>query len=250
MATKFKAVLDEPDILRDSINAVSNLLNEGVFNLTKSGIELKSMDSANVALVELNLLASAFKEFDLKEDTKIGMNMSDLTSVLKRAKAGESLTLELDDNSLSIEFGGDVKRKFQVPLLDLKDESKSPSLDFPATVEIKTDVIEDGISDAEIISDAVTLEMDPDSFVMRAEGENRRAELKLEKGSDSLIDIKATDHVKSTFPLDYLRKMSKAAKLADTATLQLGNDYPLKLEFKVIDKILLGFILAPRIESE
>ncbi|MFH1424402.1 MAG: proliferating cell nuclear antigen (pcna) [archaeon] len=250
MAIKFKAVLKEPDILKESINTVANLLNEGVFNLTKTGIELKSMDSANVAMVELKLLASAFTEFEVKENTKISLNMNDLTSVLKRTKSDDILTLKLEGNALNLEFAGSVNRKFEVPLLDIRDESKSPSLEFPATVEVKTSVIEDGISDAEIISDAVVLEMDPDSFVMRAEGDSRKAEMRLEKGSDALISLKAKDHVKSTFPLDYMRKMIKGSKMANTAILHMGNDYPMKLEFKVIDKALLSFILAPRIENE
>lgn len=247
---KFKAVLDESELLKDSINAVANLLNEGIFKLTKSGIELKSMDSANVAMIDLKLLASAFRSFDLDKDTEIGVNIADLTSVLRRVKPTESVSLELKDNSLHIEFTGGVKRAFNIPLLDLKGESKSPSLNFPVSVELKTDVIEDGINDAEIVSDAVVLEADPDTFIMRAEGESRKAELKLEKGNDAMVDLKAKDHVKSTFPLDYLRKMSKAAKLADTAILQIGNDYPLRMDFRVVDKIQLGFVLAPRIESE
>ena len=36
---KFKAVIDEADLLKDSINAISTLLNEAVFKVSKSGIE-------------------------------------------------------------------------------------------------------------------------------------------------------------------------------------------------------------------
>jgi proliferating cell nuclear antigen len=247
---KFKALLDESEILKDSINAIANLLNEGLFKVNKSGIELKSMDAANVAMVDLKLLTSAFRNFDVDSDTDIGVNIADLTSVLKRAKPTESIGLELKGNSLHIEFSGGVNRAFNIPLLDIQQESKSPSLNFPATIELKTSVLEDGISDAEIISDAIVLEADPDTFVMRAEGESRKAELKLEKGHDSMINLKAKDHVKSTFPLDYLKKMVKAAKLSDSVILQLGNDYPLRMDFRVVDKVQLGFILAPRIESE
>ena len=69
MAAQFTATLTEPDILKDSINAVSQLINEGTFKLTSSGMELNSMDSANVALIDLKLLTTSFKEFQLSEDT-------------------------------------------------------------------------------------------------------------------------------------------------------------------------------------
>ena len=247
---KFKAVIDEADLLKDSINAISTLLNEAVFKVSKSGIEIRAMDAANVAMVDMKLLVSAFRTFEVDRDVEIAVNIGDLTSVLRRAKATDSITLELKENKLRVEFSGSTKRNFDIPLLDIKQEQKAPNLDFPVSIRLKTEVIDDGINDAEIASDAVVLEADPDTFIMRAEGDNRRAELKLERGNESLIELKAKDHVKSIFPLDYLKKFIKAGKLSPEATLHLGNEYPMKLDFKVLDKIQLGFILAPRIESE
>ena len=72
---KFKAVIDQPDLLRDSINAVSTLINEAVFKVKKSGIELRAMDSANVSMVEMRLLASAFRSFDVDKETEIAVNI-------------------------------------------------------------------------------------------------------------------------------------------------------------------------------
>lgn len=250
MAEKFKAVIDEPTVLKESVNALSNLLTEAVFKVTKSGIELRTMDAANVAMVDMKLLATAFRTFEVDKDIEIAVNLSDLTSILKRAKATESITLELKENQLHIEMKGGTKRSFNIPLLDIKQEQRVPSLDFPVLIQIKTEAIEDGISDAEIVSDTVILEADPDTFIMRAEGGNRKAELRIEKGNEALLELKAKDHVKSIFPLDYLKKFVKAAKLSQEATLQLGNEYPMRIDFKVLDKIQLGFILAPRIESE
>jgi len=132
----------------------------------------------------------------------------------------------------------------------LKHETKTPKLEFPANLQIRSMILEDGISDAELISDAVTFEADPDKFTMRTEGDSRRTELNLEKGNDSLVKLDTKDHVKSTFPLDYLRKMSKAAKLSDNVSIQIGNDYPMRMDFTVVDKVQLGFVLAPRIENE
>jgi len=250
MVSKFKATLDDPDLLKNSINTVSNLLNEGNFILKKDGFELKSMDSANVAMVDLKMLSSAFKEYDLENEETIGVNIVDLTSVLRRADSTSPLTIALDDNTLSITMQGKTKRNFKIPLLDIRNESKDLNLKFPASIEVSAEVLESGISDAEIVSDAITLEADPDKFVMRAESENRQMSLELEKGNDALTKLEVNDHVKSTFPLDYMKKMIKASKLADKVAIGMGNDYPMRIDFKVIDKLLLGFVLAPRIESE
>jgi proliferating cell nuclear antigen len=156
----------------------------------------------------------------------------------------------MNDGMLSMKIFGNAKRAFQIPLIDVKKETKIPQLDFPASIEIKASFLEDGISDAEIISDAVILEADPDSFTIRSRGDNRTAELKMQKGEDGIVSLEAKDHVKSTFSLDYLKKMIKASKISDVASVRIGNDYPLRMTFTVIDKAHIGFVLAPRIEND
>ena len=50
--------------------------------------------------------------------------------------------------------------------------------------------------------------------------------------------------------LEYLKKMIGGSKIANNVTIQFNKGYPLKLEFKEVDKVLLSFILAPRVENE
>ena len=40
------------------------------------------------------------------------------------------------------------------------------------------------------------------------------------------------------------------AKLTDKVSLHFNNDYPLKLEYKQVDKLVLSFILAPRVDND
>ena len=44
--------------------------------------------------------------------------------------------------------------------------------------------------------------------------------------------------------------MIGASKLADEVTICFSKDYPLKLEYKTVDKLAISFILAPRVENE
>ena len=44
--------------------------------------------------------------------------------------------------------------------------------------------------------------------------------------------------------------MMNAGKLSDNVEIFFNQDYPLKLEYKVMDKLLLSFILAPRVEND
>ena len=45
-------------------------------------------------------------------------------------------------------------------------------------------------------------------------------------------------------------KMIQGGKLTDRVSLYFNTDYPLKLEYKVTDRLLMSFILAPRVDND
>ena len=92
-----RLTLNEPRFLKDSILIISELVNEANLKILKDRIELVAMDPANVSMVIFNLLSSAFAEYDVKNEKTIGINLVNLTQILKRVKPTEMLTLELDE---------------------------------------------------------------------------------------------------------------------------------------------------------
>ncbi len=44
--------------------------------------------------------------------------------------------------------------------------------------------------------------------------------------------------------------MIKGSKLASTINISFNTDYPVKVEFKTVDKLDLAFILAPRVDND
>ena len=248
----FRAVLSDVDLLKDSLAAVGEIIDEGVFKLGKDGISLIAADRAMVAVADFKILATAFEEYKIDEEKNIGLNIANLLSILKRAKAKDKLILELKDSKLELTLQNSSKRRFVLPLLDITQEEIPPidQLEFTTKAEIKSDILKAGIDDAEVVADSVVFEAKPNKFAMRAEGDISSAELELEKGNEALLEIKAKDETRARYPLDYLKKMAKAAKVADSVALEWGQDYPMKLSFKVLDKLNLSFILAPRVQEE
>jgi len=249
----FKATLADVSLLTDSISTIAELIDEGIFKITKDGISLIAADRALVAVVDFKILSTAFEKYDLDEEHSIGMNIGNLLSVLKRASSGEKATFNLQDSKLEIIIEDASRRRFVIPLLDLSQEEVPPieQLEFTSKVEIKPEVLQSGIADAEVVADSVLFEASRDRFGMRAEGDISSAHLEIEKGNEALLEVKIDGETRARYPLDYLKKMVKATKIADSVTLEWGQDYPMKLSFKAIDKVSLKFILAPRVtESE
>ncbi len=247
----FKAELEDISVLKDSIQAISNLISEGLFNVKESGLELIAADPAMVALVDFKLSKKAFKSFEFEKEEQIGLSIERLNSILRRASVQDQVFLSLEENSFTITLKGSAIRTFSLPLLkiDQEDVPATDQLTFKIYADIKTKSLSRGIGDASIVGDALSLSADSEKITLEAEGDSSKTKFILQKGTDEILDIQG-EASKSMFSLDYLNKMIKAEKLSDTVRLNLGNNFPLRLEFKVPDKLQLSFILAPRIEGE
>jgi proliferating cell nuclear antigen len=248
----FKAVMSKSDVFRDSITTIGELIDEAIFKVDKNGMSLIAADRAMVAVVDYKLPPTIFDEFKIDGEEKIAVNISNLVSILKRIKPKDKLFLELKDNKLEIFMENSSKRRFTVPLLELSQEEIPPieELDFKAKIKLKTEVLKSGIEDADIVGDSVVLQANKEKFSMKATGDITSSELSLDKKNKNLLDISAEGEVSSRYPLEYLKKMIKASKLAENTTIKWAKDYPMRLDFTSLDKVSLGFVLAPRVQED
>ena len=242
--------LDEPKPFSDAIAIISELVTEVRAKVNKEGFSIGAIDPANVALVTLKIPASSFSQFkvDNEEGEELGLNLSDLKSVLRRCGAGSSLIIERQDNLLLFNIQDKVKRTFSLALIDTSAEEKqAPKLEFGSKVEIDSSLLADAIEDAAIVADAFTLitTKKNESFIVEAKGALNSA--KVEFSSDE-AKMQIQD-AKAKYSVEYMQKFIKGARLAEKAILQFSTDYPLQIEFKT-PKIELGFVLAPRVETE
>ena len=247
-----RLTLAEPKYLKESISIISDLVNEARFKINKDAIELVAMDPANVAMVIFRLLSSCFTEYDVKKDVEIGINLSNLKQILRRANPNDTLSLELDpNNKLKITLKGVSNRTFSLPIIELEEkEQKIPDLKFPVTIKIVPSLLNEAVEDADIVAESVSFIGKPGKFTIYAEGDLSQAKIDINESDSTKINIEGQDTIKAKYSIEYLKKMVNSSKLADDLTIQFNKDYPLKLDYKTVDKVMLSFILAPRVENE
>jgi len=244
-----RIVLTEPRYLKDSIAIVSELVTEVNLKITKDYMEIIAIDPANVAMIVFKLLSSAFSEYNIIKDQYLGINLNNLNQVLKRVKATDILTLELDEdkNRINIIIKGATLRKFDMSLLDTDErEQKIPSLNYETKVETNNLLFNDAIEDMSVVSDSLSLGLANDKFVIDSEGTLSSGKVEISNDEETDIYNPQGLELKSKYSIEYLKKIIKAAKLTNTVILKFGQDYPLTVEYKVLDKLQLNFILAPR----
>ncbi|MBI2658601.1 proliferating cell nuclear antigen (pcna) [Candidatus Woesearchaeota archaeon] len=247
-----RLTLAEPSYLKESISIISDLVNEARFKITPNAIELVAMDPANVAMVVFKLLSSCFSEYDVKKDIEIGINLSNLKQVLRRASPKDMLTIEMDDdNRLKIQLESATTRTFNLPIIDLEEkEQKVPELKFPVTIKTSSSVLNEAIADVDVVGESVAFIAEPKKFILQAEGDLNRARIEIREDDATKVSINGDEKIKAKYSIEYLKKMINGSKLSDDVVVQFSKDYPLKLEYKTVDKVMLSFILAPRVEND
>lgn len=247
-----RLTLAEPRYIKESIAIISDLVNEARFKVNKDAIELVAMDPANVAMIIFKLLGSTFTEYDVKKDIEIAINLSNLKQIMRRAKPNDMVTLEMDpSNKLRIELRGENVRTFSLPIIELEEkEQKVPDLKFAANVKIPSAMLNEAIEDADVVAESVTFQAEPRKFTINAEGDLSQAKIEVSEGSNAKIKLEKDEKVKAKYSIEYLKKMISGSKIADEVSISFSKDYPLKLEYKDVDRVLLSFILAPRVEND
>ena len=238
-------------IFKDCISIISDLVSEGSFKFTKSGVEFIAMDPANVSMVILKLFPTCFKEYDLDKEIEINLDLNNLKQILKRAKMDDLLTLEVvSEDKLNIVLRSSILRSFTLPLLSSESPlPKIPNFNFSASIAMPSELLEDAIEDAGIVAESATFIADKDKLVILAEGETSKS--KFEAGKDEAkVSLLKDGKVKAKYSIEYLKKMVVAAKLSSNAEIRFSQDYPIKLEYKALDKVYLSFILAPRADTD
>ena len=247
----FLLKLSEPRILNGAVSVLSDFITEATFSIQKDGVKLVALDPANISMVVLNLLPTTFSEFKVEQPVEITVNLEALKQALRRAKPTDPLSLVLEKNKLKITISGKSVKHFSVPLLEREaKERKIPNLDFLATVELDANEFRDYIDDASIAGDALIFEADKNTFSIQAGDVGSKVVVELTKGSDPMMQLTVGDAVRATYSGEYLKKMARAAVLAETVVVQFAKDYPMKLDFRSLNKLQMSFILAPRIENK
>ena len=238
--------LDHPKLFAEIIGIISEMVLEVRIKINQEGMSIVAVDPANVAMINFKLPATAFSQLEVDNEEVLGISLDSLKAVLRRCSASSNLIITREESSLKLEIIDKIKREFNLALIEIEGEEKEiPSLTFTAKVEMNSADFVAAIEDCAVVADSCAFLTEPDKFIIKAKGSLNS--FKSEFSSEEL-DIQA-EEATSKYSLEYLQKMMKATKLVDKVMINFSNDYPLRLDFNT-PFIELGFVLAPRVETD
>jgi len=248
----FEAIIAKSE-LESFTNPLSTLVDECKLNLGEDGLAVKAVDPANVAMVGCDLDAGAFESYEA-DGGVIGINLSRFEDVVGMADSGDLVYLELDEETrkLHIQIEG---MEYTLALIDpdsIRAERELPDLDLPATIVLEGRDINRGVKASDMVSDHIRLRVGEtdagdDAFVIEAQGDTD--DVIVELARDDLIDLTVGD-ASSLFSLDYLKDMDKAIDADAEVTVELGEEFPVKLFHEIAEgQGSCQYMLSPRIQS-
>ncbi|MEF8806946.1 DNA polymerase sliding clamp [Natronomonas sp.] len=246
----FKAIVSA-DTLGAALDSVSVLVDECKIRLDEEGLTIRAVDPANVGMVDLELSETAFESYET-DGGVIGVNLDRLEDIVGMADSDQLVHLELDEETrkLHIQIDG---LEYTLALIDpdsIRQEPDLPDLDLSSEIVIEGKDIDRAVTAADMVSDHIALGVNPDDEEFYVEAEGDTDDVHLELGREDLIDLTAGE-ARSLFSLDYLKDMNKAIPKDAEVTMELGEEFPVKMHFDFAEGDgHVTYMLAPRIQSD
>lgn len=237
--------LENPKLFSDIITIIAELVTEVKLKINKESMSLTAVDPANVAMTYFSLPADLFTQFQVDKDEVLGINLENLKAVLRRCKLGSSLIIQREENRLKLSIQDRIRRDFELALLDIEAEEKGvPEWEFDSVIKMNAEEFVEVIEDCSVVADACTFIAEPNKFIIEARGLNSaRAEF-----SSDELEIHSGNSM-ARYSLEYLSKFIKGAKISSKVSINFSSNHPARINFTT-GKVMLSFVLAPRIEEE
>lgn len=243
--------MSQAAVWKRCVDAISTLIEEGIFSVTEGKIRFNSMDPARISMVDFELSSEAFETYELDAPKNIGVNLEDMNKMLRRARPGDRLRMTLDDqtNRFVLTFEGISVTTFSIPLLDLGESSTtSPQIPFTATVRMEAGVFSEALKDVGIVGDHVSLRATPDFLRLEGESDVESVDVRLNKQSEGVAHMEVKEECRSIYIISYISNMLRAAETTDVVEFEFGQDLPLRLTVP-LEGGKISFLLAPRVED-
>lgn len=182
----FDAKLDNGHQMKKIVNALKELIDHASWDLTEDGIQLQSMDSSHVALVQMMLKCENFEIYRCSDAFNMGLNMTNLNKIFGAFTSG-SLSIQCEDDSDTVKFifedeKNNKSQKYELRLMDLDTEQLGiPEQEYEATFTMPSSEFSRIVKDLLVMGESVTISVTKGDVMFKAEGDIGKADIQIKK---------------------------------------------------------------------
>ena len=242
----FKTV--QATALKSTFEVLKDILNDVNIIFTAEGLKILTLDTARVALVDFNLTADNFDEYECSGEVIAGINIANTYKLLKTITNTDVVTFDIKDiEFLHIKIENTVKKSstsFKLKLLDIDDDRiEIPPVDMNVITVMPSIDFQRINRDMNNISSDVCIHRNRDRFVISCEGDFANQETVIDCGTDNEF----TGSIRGVYSLKYVNLFTKATGMcANVQIMQEEANRFLVLKYNVADLGELKFYLSTK----
>ena len=243
---KFKTI--QASALKSAFEVLKDILNDVNVYFTKKGVQVLTLDTARVALVDMFLDAENFEEYYCEADMVAGINVTNMFKLLKFISNNDTLTIEIKTREyLDIRIENSTKKsdtRFQLKLLDInEDQIEVPDITMAAVTTMPSIDFQRICRDMHNLASDIEITRHANKFIIKCEGDFANQETSIECSDESSFE----GELCGKYSLKYLNLFTKATGMcASVQIMQEEENRFLVLKYNVANLGELKFYLATK----
>ena len=235
--------------LKTIVNAVDPIVHECRIAVDDSGIQIQASDPAQVEMVDLQVDAQSFKQFESTSGV-LGVNVSRLDEVLSVVDEElVQLVLDPQTNTLQVSSDGMTCTLSLIDPRSIRQAPSQPDLEYPAMCQLDEDDLDLAVTAGKKVSDHLYVVVDEDDPELRFDARGDTDSVTYRREPGDLVAFEPAEAA-SKFSLDHLSEINRALPSGPTRHLQIGNTIPLVVHAPLPDaEGTVRFLLAPRTDD-
>jgi len=159
----FECTLASGELFKKIVSALSELVEQGNFQVDGNMISFQGMDSSHVSLVSLQLTESGFSQYRCDSDQCLGIQFAALSKILKCMTSKDSLSIQAQSDGDVVNFifeSKDQKRysNFELKMNDIDQEQLGiPDTEYECHIQMPSGEFQRICRDLAAIGDTVTI---------------------------------------------------------------------------------------------
>lgn len=245
---RFKTI--QASAFKASFEVLKDILNDANMYMDASGIKILTLDTARAALVDFQLKADNFEEYECPRERIIaGINITNTFKLLKTISNNDVLTMEINDrDALHIIIENPEKKtntKFRLKLLEIdEDIIQVPHIIMAVKTVIPSIDFQRICRDMNNLASEVKIGRDGNKLYIKCTGDFADQETVIECNDQESFD----GNLSGFYSLKYLNMFTKATGMCSSVQLmQEEQNRFLTLQYNVANLGELRFYLATKV---
>jgi proliferating cell nuclear antigen len=249
----FRGLIEDGKDFKKLFKPLKDFVNEAQVSLSDEGIKICAMDSAHVALVDLNLTPSYFKNIESTQPIVIGVNFANFEKILKIVDNGSSIEISAHAESdvLTIRISKEHSESIHaMKLINIEqDQLGIPEPEKCDSFEMDSKEFANTCTKLAFISDIIDIHVNSEGIEFGYDSDISKGGYAIDSSKESLT-IHRSEYIFQRYGKKYIEMLCKWQTFSKRVVVYINDNGPLCVLFCIGDDSYIRFFIAPKVLDE